>query len=189
MVRGLLTICVAVAAAIWTAGPVLAECAAPLPGCPAEESSRFQPIRSSHRPHQYRRRTAYQPGTADEPNVTLPGGTLVPIPQGKPKRYSWTPRYGPRGTIESVKLEDGTERVSLLAAGSSMPPPIAARRLNWRPTTPCSGGAAGPEHTWRLSDTGRRQGRGRVLPEWQRDRADEVSEEPAAGLAGQGGLL
>ena len=110
MVRGLLTICVAVAVAVCTAGSALAQRLPRYRAAPAEEKFPL-PTDSLIAPAlPVPARSAYQPGPADEPNATLPGGTLVPIPQGKPKRYTWTPRYGLRGTIESVKLEDGTER-------------------------------------------------------------------------------
>jgi hypothetical protein len=53
-------------------------------------------------------RTAYQlPG---EPDVSIPPGGVIPLPQGKPRRFSWTQRYGTRGTETRELLPDGTER-------------------------------------------------------------------------------
>ena len=117
MVRGVLTVCVAVAAAVCTAGPAVAQssiryrAAAPAEKFPLPTDSLVTP--ASPVPP----RTSFQPpGNLAEPNATLPGGTVIPIPQGKPRRFSWTPRYGTRGNIESQKLPDGTER-SLFIGG------------------------------------------------------------------------
>ena len=113
MVRGRLTVCVALAIAVFTAGPAAAQPHYRYRAFHPPRSSRSRPTRSSRPRPPVPARTAYQPGPQDDPNVTLPGGTLIPIPQGKPRRFSWTPRYGTRPTIESVKLPDGTERQPL----------------------------------------------------------------------------
>ena len=112
MVRGYLTFCVALAVALAMGDPAAAQsssashAAAPADRFPLPTDSLFAP--ASPVPA----RTSYQVPSVrpDEPNVTLPGGTLIPIPQGKPRRFSWTPRYGTRGSIVSEKLDDGTER-------------------------------------------------------------------------------
>jgi lipopolysaccharide transport LptD-like protein len=118
VVRGRLTVCVAVAIAVFTADAALAQPPTRWRYRAAPPSEKF-PLPTDTliaAPAPVPARTAYQPGPVDEPNVQLPGGTQIPIPQGKPRRFSWTPRYGTRGTMQSEKLPDGTER-SLFTGG------------------------------------------------------------------------
>lgn len=113
MVRGCLTVCVALAAALAASGSAFAQLPSRIDGARPEmpvslpTDSLVSPVIPVPP------RTVYQrpPGGAlDEPGFTLPNRTPVPLPQAKPRRFAWTPRYGTRGTIESQRLEDGTER-------------------------------------------------------------------------------
>ncbi|MFO0823426.1 MAG: hypothetical protein U0792_09975 [Gemmataceae bacterium] len=60
-------------------------------------------------------RVAFQPnrqpaGVPDEPDFTLPDGTVMPIPQGKSQAYRFTRRYGTPNTLDSQLLPDGSRR-------------------------------------------------------------------------------
>jgi hypothetical protein len=109
---------VALAIAVFTAGPALAQPQSPIRYRAASPTEKFPlPTDSLISPAApVPARTSYQPGPQDDPNVTLPGGTQIPLPQGKPRRISWQPRYGIRGTIIHDKLPDGAER-SLFTGG------------------------------------------------------------------------
>ncbi|MBA4063567.1 MAG: hypothetical protein C0501_07595 [Isosphaera sp.] len=51
-------------------------------------------------------RTAYQPG----PDLNLPPGELIPVPQGRDRAYRFTRRYGTPNTLTSELLPDGVRR-------------------------------------------------------------------------------
>jgi hypothetical protein len=60
-------------------------------------------------------RTAYQPsrqpdGVPDEPEFTLPNGSIIPIPQSRTRLFRFTRRYGTPNTLDSQVLPDGTRR-------------------------------------------------------------------------------
>ncbi|MBA4186949.1 MAG: hypothetical protein C0467_02920 [Planctomycetaceae bacterium] len=60
-------------------------------------------------------RTAFQParqpaGVPDQPDFTLPDGSVLPIPQGKSQQFRFTRRYGTPNTLDSQVLPDGTRR-------------------------------------------------------------------------------
>src|SRR5215210_3272328 len=60
-------------------------------------------------------RTAYQParqppGVPDQPDFTLPDGSVIPVPQGKAKHYRFAQRYGTRYDIKSSLLPEGARR-------------------------------------------------------------------------------
>lgn len=60
-------------------------------------------------------RTAYQParqpaGVPDEPDFTLPDGSVIPLPPGKARQFRFTRRYGTPNTLDSQLLPDGTRR-------------------------------------------------------------------------------
>lgn len=60
-------------------------------------------------------RTVYQlprqpVGVPDEPDFTLPDGTVIPVPQRKPRQFRFTRRYGVPNFIDRKTLEDGSER-------------------------------------------------------------------------------
>jgi hypothetical protein len=60
-------------------------------------------------------RTSYQParqppGVPEEPDFTLPDGSVIPVPQGKAKQFRFTRRYGTPNTLDSQLLPDGTRR-------------------------------------------------------------------------------
>ncbi|MCE9563565.1 MAG: LPS-assembly protein LptD [Planctomycetes bacterium] len=60
-------------------------------------------------------RTAFQPnrqpaGVPDEPDFTLPDGSVIAVPQGKSQQFRFTRRYGTPNTLDSQLLPDGTRR-------------------------------------------------------------------------------
>jgi hypothetical protein len=50
------------------------------------------------------------PNTPTSPDVTLPPGTVAPMPKAKPRRVQWTSRYGAPITWDTQVLPDGTRR-------------------------------------------------------------------------------
>jgi hypothetical protein len=57
-------------------------------------------------------RTAYQPGPPPAgPDLTLPNGSVIPLPPGRPQRFKYTPRYGRRNDYSVETLPDGTQRL------------------------------------------------------------------------------
>ncbi len=114
MVRGRGTTCVTLAVALVTAAQVFAvEPTAPLPG-PAPTRFPLATDQLVNPAPSVPPRTVYQPArpgaVPDEPDFSLPDGSLIPVPQGKAKQYRFTRRYGTPNTLESSVLPDGTRR-------------------------------------------------------------------------------
>ncbi|MCS7269564.1 MAG: hypothetical protein NZ703_00635 [Gemmataceae bacterium] len=55
-------------------------------------------------------RTALQPEWLQEPRPVLPPGTSLPVPASKPRRFTFTRRYGTPNTISREILPDKSER-------------------------------------------------------------------------------
>ncbi|VTT96793.1 organic solvent tolerance protein : Organic solvent tolerance protein OstA-like protein OS=Pirellula staleyi (strain ATCC 27377 / DSM 6068 / ICPB 4128) GN=Psta_0111 PE=4 SV=1: OstA_C [Gemmataceae bacterium] len=119
MVRGRVTFWMAVVVAAALRGPAPAQSPPPAPpvgavagrpvGGVLPTDTRFSPApavppRTAFQP------TRQPPGVPDEPDFTLPDGSVVPIPQGKSQQFRFTRRYGTPNTLESQLLPDGTRR-------------------------------------------------------------------------------
>jgi hypothetical protein len=60
-------------------------------------------------------RTAYQVprqpgGVPDQPDFTLPDGSVIPVPRGKARQFRFTRRYGVPIFLDRTTLPDGSER-------------------------------------------------------------------------------
>jgi hypothetical protein len=118
VVRGGVRTCVAgamaLAVALSSGAPATAQPAPPaLPTAPT--STRYPLATDDLSAPSVPPRTAYQParqppGVPDQPDFTLPDGSIIPVPQGRAKHYRFTRRYGTPNTLESSLLPEGVRR-------------------------------------------------------------------------------
>lgn len=113
MVRGGVTICLAVAVALVCARGATAQFPAPIQGAAVERvplrlDALVSPVPAVPP------RTAFQlppqPGSPEQPGFTLPEGSIIPTPAGKARQYRFTRRYGTPNNIDSQLLPDTSRR-------------------------------------------------------------------------------
>lgn len=101
---GLLAVVAATSGVARSADPTLPPTRYPLPTDGLVSPAPPVPPRTAH---QLPRQPA---GVPDQPDFTLPDGTVIPVPQGKARQFRFTRRYGVPNYIESQELPDGVRR-------------------------------------------------------------------------------
>jgi len=114
VVRGGVITCVAVAIAFAVGTTAFAQAPAAVVGRPIERAPTTADTLFSPAPA-VPARTAFQPnrqpaGVPDEPDFTLPDGSIIAVPQGKSQQFRFTRRYGTPNTLDSQLLPDGVRR-------------------------------------------------------------------------------
>jgi hypothetical protein len=120
VVRGRVTICVALAVGLFCAR------------AQAQTSTPPQPVQGEPPPRNalptdglgtqvpsVAPRTAYQPvnqlpATPTSPDVSLPPGTIAPTPKARPRKIQYTSRYGTPITVDTQPLADGVRRTVII---------------------------------------------------------------------------